>query len=367
MPKGASECTNGWRGPAHNINNPYFYSNYHQISDATFDQVDWSHWGHMAKYYGSDAQGMGQRFWDNQGVQYGLNSLLEHKISARDFIDLNTYIGGWKNTRDMENERLWHISGDDSLQRLSLWSQHNMTHDGKKMLAARTPGNKAAIEASYNSGLVFLGWADLPIIDLRHYLDDQLDMHHSVASFTTRKRIEAAMGQTDHHLIWMMEKNKTLSRKELLRSLPISDALLVLDQWLINMKTYPQKTVAQNRPVSANDRCYDGDQNVIDKGLSTWDGQWNGKDNGICQQRFPHFQHSRLMAGDNIYTDTLQCQRVSLSQAVAAGVYAELNMKPYLDELEQVFPDGVCIYDDKPNVKVSALLGEIKKHQLKIN
>ncbi len=361
MPDGASQCTNGWRGPAQHINNPYFFSKYNQVSRETLLQVDWSHWGNLSHFYGTQNDGFANRFWDNQGIQYGLTSLLDKQLSISEFIDLNKHIGGWKQPADMENERFWHISGDDSLSRLSLWGHHNMTHDGKKELATRSEGDDGAIKAAYRAGLVYLGLSDLPIIDMRHYLDDKLDMHHSLASFTSRKRIQNAMGNSDHQLIWMIEKNDNVSRRDLMSSLPINDALRVLDQWLINIKTNPNKSVADNRPVAANDRCYDEDKNVIDSGAQTWNGQWNGKSNGTCMTRFPNYGHSRLVAGDSVYTDTLKCQKIPVAKAVAKGVYGELNMKPYVDELETIFPNGVCEFNQKANTQVSRLIKDIKQ------
>ena len=361
LPDGASQCTNGWRGPAQHINNPYFFSKYHQVSRETLLQVDWSHWGNLSHYYGTHNNGFGKRFWDNQGVQYGLQSLQNDNISIKEFLGLNKYIGGWKSPVNMENERFWHISGDDSLKRLSLWGQHNMTHNGDKTLAKRSEGSDGAIDAAYSSGLVYLGLSDLPIIDMRHYLDHKLDMHHSLSSFTSRKRIQNAMGHSDHQLIWMMEKDDSLSRRDLVRSLPINDALLVLDQWLINLKEHPEKGVVGNRPVAASDRCYDTDLNVIDSGESTWDGSWNEKTPGLCQKRFPHFSHSRLMAGDNIYTDTLKCQRIPVAKALRQGVYGEVDMRPYKKELERIFPSGVCQFNKQPNKQVSQLIEKIKQ------
>jgi hypothetical protein len=362
MPEGASECTNGWRGPAQHINNPYFFSSYYMISEATRKQVDWSHWGNLRHIYGTNEDGFGRRFWDNQGVQYGLTALKTGELSIRDFLSLNKYIGGWKAPQDMENEQFWHISGAESMRDLSLWSQHNMTHEGDRRQANRTTGDKAAISAAYKAGLVYLGMSDLPIIDLRHYLDHKLDMHHAVASFTARKRIQAAMGHSDHQLIWMAEKDDNLSRKDLLQSLPIDDALLVLDQWLINIKANPDKTVAENKPASANDRCYDSQKNIIDDQNGTWDGQWNGKPVGVCQTQFPHYSQSRMVAGDSIYNDTLSCNRISISKALSSGVYGKVNMKPYKTELEGIFPEGVCQYEHKPHDEVMALIHHLKQN-----
>ncbi len=238
-----------------------------------------------------------------------------------------------------------------------------MTHEGKKQLASRSQGDDAAANAAYQSGLVFLGLAELPIIDMRHYLDHQLDMHHSMASFISRKRIEHAMGNSEHQLIWMMEKDNNLSRKELIRSLPIDDALRVLDQWIFNIKANPDKTLAENRPVSANDRCYDKEHKIIDDSQGTWDGRWNQKVAGPCQQRFPHFAQSRYVAGESIYGDTLICEKQSVAQAIESGVYGRVDIKPFQSQLEQIFPAGVCRYPQAANEKVSRLLKVIKQEE----
>lgn len=360
MPSGASECTNGWRGPSQHINNPVFYSMYHAISPETYGQIDWSHWGDLSHIYGTDESGFGNRFWNNEGVQYGLSSLLNGSLSVRNFLTINKQVGGWKPVAEMTNERFWHISGDESFRNLSVWSHHNMTHNGGANPASRTKGNKAAVKAAYQSGLVFLGVANIPIIDLRHYLDHKLDMHHSIASFTSRKRIEAAMGTSEHQLIWMSEKGEGLSRKDVIKSLPIDDALRLLDQWLINIKEHPNLTVIQNKPQSANDRCYDQFSNIIDNQVNTWDGAWNNQPLGVCQKRLPHYSHSRMVAGGNIYDDTLECNRISVDQAIKDGVYEGVDMKPYSAELDSIFPDGVCLVGDEPNEYVHALLDSLK-------
>lgn len=363
MPKGASECTNGWRGPAHLINNPKFFADYHEVATDVFKRFDWSHWGDLQHVYGTDQHGFGRRFWGNDGVQYGLSSLVKGELSVGEFINLNEKIGGWKPPIEMENDRFWHISGDDSLKRLSLWSQHNMTHEGESISAPRSQGDAQAAQAAYDAGLVFLGVADIPIIDLRHYLDHQLDMHHSMASFATRKRIEYAMGNSEHQLIWMMEKDDNLSRKDLIRSLPIGDALRVIDQWLFNMKTHPQLSLQQNKPASASDRCYDAQQNIIDDAPNTWDGLWNEKTQGVCQQRFPHFTQSRFVAGESIYGDTLYCDKQSVAAAIASGVYGSVDMKAFQSQLESIFPNGVCQYPSGVNSNVTRLLKNLDKSQ----
>ena len=86
--------------------------------------------------------------------------------------------------------------------------------------ATRTPRSSTASRrnsATRSAGQVFAGRLEIPLIDLRHYLEDELDMHHSVASFQTRLRIQREMGHSDNQLIWMTRKPHA----------PILDALVV--------------------------------------------------------------------------------------------------------------------------------------------
>ena len=67
-----------------------------------------------------------------------------------------------------------------------------------------------------------------------------------------------------------------------------------------------------------------------------------------------------MVAGGNIYDDTLECNRISVDQAIKDGVYEGVDMKPYSAELESIFPDGVCLVGDEPNEYVHALLDSLK-------
>ena len=50
-------------------------------------------------------------------------------------------------------------------------------------------GDRKAQHAAYESGLVFRGKLDIPVIDWRHYLEPFLDMHNSHQSFASRQRL----------------------------------------------------------------------------------------------------------------------------------------------------------------------------------
>ena len=50
-------------------------------------------------------------------------------------------------------------------------------------------GHYLFVNAAYEEGLYFHGDIDIPIIDWRHYLERQLDMHNSHQSFASRQRM----------------------------------------------------------------------------------------------------------------------------------------------------------------------------------
>ncbi|WP_396587638.1 DUF6351 family protein [Bermanella sp. R86510] len=356
FPEGASLCTNGWRGSAQHINNPIFFSEYYEVAQNIRPQVDWSHWGNLSHIYGTDEFAFGRRFWGNEGVQYGLRALRNGQISAQRFLHINRHIGGWKPVAEMDNSRFWHISGDSSLRRFSVWSQHNMSHQGALVdYAPRTKGSPIAAEAAYKSGMVFLGWLDLPTIDIRHYLDEQLDMHHSMASHVSRQRIKNAMGRSDQQLIWTIEKPEDLPHRQVIQHLPIAQALAVLDKWILT-KRKPGQDLWSARPNNAMDRCYDEQGSLIAEGNNVWS---NVEQAGACLRNYPYFSQSRHEAGEDLSGDTLLCERISVQEAIEIGVYGPVDMSPYGDELKRIFADGVCHFPQGSHDQVKTIVEAI--------
>jgi hypothetical protein len=183
-----------------------------------------------------------------------------------------------------------------------------------------------AIRAAYRSGHVFLGRIDVPAIDVRHYLDPELDMHHSFASFSTRARVERVSGgPNDRYVIWMSEPPYD----------PTPRALELADRWL----------TTGHRPDAAEDGCWDENGRLIASGPGVWDGPWRGSPKtGACLSRFPAHESPRDVAGAPITGDLFKCARVTIDSAIASGLHQPIDMHPYRDALERVFPDGVCDY-----------------------
>ena len=192
------------------------------------------------------------------------------------------------------------------------------------MSSTRNAADPAAMAAAYRSGSVFLGELSMPVIDFRHYLEPQLDMHHSLQSFATRLRMQRQQGHADNQLIWFAD----------LPYEPLGDALNLLERWLAN----------DARPEDATDRCYSETGELIASGKGVWDGAWNGKNDGACMQRFPPYANPRLVAGDDFAGDILKCHLRSVDKAIADGVYAPIDVSARRDELKRTFPTGVCDY-----------------------
>ncbi len=335
---GMTECINGWRGLTQLTNNPRFTHLAKYYDDAVIKQTHWTHWDDLKHIYGTGANGYANQTWDNVGVQYGLNALKQGYITIEDFLDLNFKVGGWKPPELFEQEKYWKIVPGSSLFDFSPWSHHNMfLSDGLTKPAARTQADSHAIKAAYQSGQVFLGKLEIPTIDLRHYLEEELDMHHVSASFSIRTRIMEYHGHADHHVMWVTKKPHE----------PIVEAVDYLGQWIISSRQAPTNQLALVKPEALKDTCFDEKGQVLAAGSTVWDGQWNGRADGACLKHYKVYQNSRLVAGDGWRGDMFKCQLQSVRNAIKSGVYGKVDVEPYLEQLELIFPQGVCDYSQE--------------------
>jgi hypothetical protein len=299
-------------------------------------QTPFTYWDNQKLIYGTDEHGYGRRTYDNVGVQYGLAALKKKQITIDEFLHLNDNIGGWLPPVEMQRERFWNSGGgQSSLADVSLWSHHNMTASKySERPAPRSSADDEAIEAAYRSGNVFLGKIDMPILDFRHYLEHELDMHHSLQSFASRLRMQREQGHADNQLIWFAD----------LPYEPFDEALDLMERWLENLRADKELSVVEAKPNDAADRCYADDGQLIAEGDSVWDGDWNGKPAGACTRAFPPYSNPRLIAGDDFAGDIMKCQLQTVDKAIEKGVYAPIDVRPHRDELQRIFPNGVCDY-----------------------
>ncbi len=335
IPKGNSECIRGYFGLSSYINNPRqgFLRDFFHPS--IVDKVNWSYWQDMVWLYGTDQYQMARTTWDNQGVQYGLQALLNGLLTIEEFMDLNRKIGSWKQQYRMKPEVLLTPFGNKLPLWLSLWGKGNITSvDKKTKIAGRHTGSVDAMHAAYRTGQVFIGRLSLPIIDVRHYLEKQLDMHHVSASFYTRLRLYSENGHADNQLIWIADKNHY----------PVNAAFKLMDQWLTTLQENPGMSALEAKPINLKDTCFDQHGQIIASGKKVWDGQWNNKPAGQCARVFPTFSNSRIKAGGTWAGDIFKCQLIPVQAAYDNGMYGATVDRQDIGVLTTIFPDGVCDY-----------------------
>nr|MBA3348846.1 hypothetical protein [Actinomycetota bacterium] len=302
------------------------------------------HWDDLRNVYGIDADGYGRSTWDNVGVQYGLAALKAGQITPAEFLKLNATAGSWKESKDMVQEGCPFLSFlCANPAQFDPWSRRNMrlSPDGGTTPAPRKQGDPIAMAAAYSSGLVFRGDIDIPIIDWRHYLERQLDMHNSHQSFASRQRMLNFDGDASNGVIWFTDGPPAFDQAP--------QAFAVMDEWMANIAAHPEQSVAQNKPAGAVDKCFNGDGSPIASGDGVWNGILDDEAAGACTQRFPLYSTSRIVAGGPIEGGIYKCQTKSVATAIADGTYG-LWAPSAADtaRLQQIFPTGVCDYS-KPD------------------
>lgn len=340
---GASECVMGWRGLSPLALNPlYGYAQGQELYQPPEDvaAIKWSHFNDLVNVFGVADDGFARNYWDNVGVQYGLAAVASGDITPAEFLQLNTVIGGWKNEPDMVQEGCpFFPPGCTDLTKWDPWSYRNQVFSTDPMAPApRVEGDLYAMQAAYESGLVFIGDIDIPVIDWRHYLESELDMHNSHQSFAARQRIIDHKGDASNQVIWFTDIGPGGPESD---QTPM--AFQVIDEWMTNILANPEGGAAGNKPAGAVDRCFNADGSEIAAGEDVWDGILNDEPLGTCASQFPVYGTSRIVAGGPFKGSIFKCQLKPVAEAIADGDYGVWT--PSLPEqlmLEGIFPDGVC-------------------------
>jgi hypothetical protein len=338
-PPPLTECRRAWFGLTPLVLNPT-YTNVSDLDKLAQGAagVEWTHAADLVNIYGRDATGFARNTYDNVGVQYGLQALRDGVITSAEFLDLNARVGSWKEPSQMVVEGFPFVGGF-SPAAFDPWSSRNMnlSPDGGVTPAARRSGDLTGIQAAYASGMRFDGHIDIPVIDWRHYLEHQLDMHHSHQSFATRRRLELARGNADNQVIWFTNAFPAPASDQ------TPEAFEVIDEWMANLRANPELGVAGNRPPRAVDRCFDNSGNEIASGDGVWAGILDAGPPGACTQLFPIHKSSRIVAGGPIEGGIFKCGLQSVDDAISAGVYGAWSPSPAeRTRLMQIFPAGVC-------------------------
>ncbi|HEX6194950.1 MAG TPA: DUF6351 family protein [Jiangellaceae bacterium] len=373
---GSSECVEGWLGLLPLAMNPTFGSetNWHLLGDQV-DQIERTHWADTQEVYGLDPEtGFARVPWDNIGVQYGLLAVASGELTPGQFLEVNAEVGSWKETADMIPEGVPFedlnvvvgriaaergITPDEVFAGLATgaipvtelfdpWSSRNAntSPDGGTTPAERKAGDLEAIEAAYDTGLIFSGDLprEIPIIDVRDYLEPVLDMHNSHQSFAARQRLIDGQGHADNQLIWFAEADENGDAPAGIEMTHV--ALDTIAEWMANLEADPSLSVSDAAPAQATDLCVDLAGEIIAGGDGVWDGILDDGPDGACAERFSPFSTSRIEAGGPITGDVYKCQLMSVETAVAEDLYG--TWEPSDDDvarLHEIFPDGVCDYD----------------------
>jgi hypothetical protein len=234
----------------------------------------------------------------NAGVQYGLAALNAGTISADQFVALNQGVGG--------------VDIDD-----------NFT-------AARSQPDLVAQSIAYRTGQVTNGvqLANVPIIDLRGSEHLFNDIHTDYHSYVMRARLDAANGGHGNQLIWTWEG----AIFNIVPPAPVAlKSFLTMDAWLSNMESDTRsiplsQKVLDDKPSTATDECFLGATLTETTNAAT------------CAAAFPHFGDARLVAGEPLTDNAMQCQLKPLDPADYTVTFSAGQWTA----LQQAFPDGVC-------------------------
>ena len=336
---GLSECVNGWRGLTPLTLNPH-YGTAPGITPEEQAGVVWTHAEDLRQIYGRAADGYAARAWDNVGVQYGLEALLDSRITPEEFLDLNARAGSWKDEAAMVQEGAPFIEGAEGFDPHSARNMRLSPDDRGRSPAPRAEADPGAIDRLHRHGMVFTGDLDIPVMDWRHYLEPFLDMHNAHQSFAARARMLRHDGDASNQVIWFTEAESEDDRFD---QTPM--AFEVVDAWMANLEAHPERGVAGNKPEQAVDACFDAGGALIYAGEDAWAGILDDREPGPCTARFPVYGTSRTVAGGPITGDVFKCSLQSVGEAIAEGVYGAWVPSPEQEaRLEETFPQGVCDY-----------------------
>jgi Tannase-like family of unknown function (DUF6351) len=241
----------------------------------------------------------------NVGVQYGLGALQSGAITPEQFVAVNQAVGG--------------------------------TDIDLNFTAGRSEPDLVAQGIAYRTGQVTNGTqlANVPIIDLRGSELLFNDIHTDYHSYVMRARLDAANGGHGNQLIWTW--NAALVPTNI--GPPPSIALksfLTMDSWLTKMESDTRNVplsqkVLDDKPATASDECFLGASLVETTDAAT------------CAAAYPHFADSRLVAGEPMTDNAMQCKLKQIDASDYPGFTTDQWVR-----FRRVFPKGVCDWTKPP-------------------
>ncbi|HEX3705539.1 MAG TPA: DUF6351 family protein, partial [Mycobacteriales bacterium] len=250
---------------------------------------------YMVNVFGLRKDGFANRPFGNDGIQYGLQGLLNGEISPADFVDLNAKVGG--------------LNQNDDYQK------------------ARVKPDPIGLKRAYRSGAVDSAnnLNQVAIIDLRG--PDPGLFHDVYRTYAMRARLMRDFGTAANQVLWR-------GLAPLIGDINYSDqAVMAMDSWLAQVhadhRSVPlsQKIIA-DKPIGLTDRCTDGAGTNVPV--------------EACDEVVQAYGTPRMSAGMPMSDDILECQLQPLRRSSYPVSFTDAQWA----ELEATFPDGVCNYNE---------------------
>jgi hypothetical protein len=253
---------------------------------------------YMVNAFGRDSRGFARRGFDNVGVQYGLKGLRQHLISAAQFVDFNTHIGG----------------ADVDL---------NIT-------ATRTEADPIALDRLYRTGAIDSAnnLDKVAIIDLRG--PDPGAFHDVYRTYAMRARLLRNFGTAANQILWR-------GQAPLIGDPSFADdSVFAMDRWLARVDADHRKVtlahkIIEDKPDTVAPRCTDGQGHEVPS--------------EVCDQTVAAYGTPRQGADGPLAEDVMKCQLKPLRR----DDYPVTFTDDQWTRLQQAFPGGVCDYN-KPGV-----------------
>ena len=234
----------------------------------------------------------------NAGIQYGLVGLRKGLITAQQFVDLNTHLGGLDIKGEVSPNR--NYPDLPGLQRVYTSGAANEANNLDKVA----------------------------IIDLRG--PDPGAFHDVYRTYAMRARLMRDFGTAANQVLWRGQVPLLGDTNY------VDEAILALDKWLgrvdADKRALPlsQKIIA-DKPSDIGERCTDGAGQSLP-------GE-------VCDETVAAYASPRIAAGGPLTDDVMQCSLKPLRRDDYNVTFTSAQWA----ELKQAFPTGVCDYS-RPGV-----------------
>ncbi|MGN6473458.1 MAG: DUF6351 family protein [Mycobacteriales bacterium] len=250
---------------------------------------------YMVNVFGLRKDGFANRPFGNDGIQYGLQGLLNGEISPADFVDINAKVGG--------------LTQNDTYQK------------------ARSRPDLIGLKRAYRSGAVDSAnnLNRVAIIDLRG--PDPGFFHDVYRTYAMRARLLRDFGTAANQVLWR-------GLAPIIGDTNYADqAVIAMDDWLARVHAdhravpLPAKIIA-DKPVDLTDRCTNG------AGVNL--------PAEACDEAVQAYGTPRMSAGMPMTDDILECHLQPLRRSAYPVQFTDAQWQ----QLQQAFPHGVCNYNE---------------------